>query len=423
MNQDLLLQALAQIWAQLPVFLGSSWDEFEAALLLRLRAAEAASPLRSSAAFDAVIELVKKCPEAYEQLQLAYSALDQEKVERGAPQIAGGVKYTRYLDVPVFYATDRAPASDVHAEPFFTGDRGRLSYGVVRVSVPDDHRRRTMAKPKWWKLQFRADPGRFVLVLGVESLQRALFTARARETLMQGPQPQAFVFIHGYNVSFADAARRAAQIAYDMEFEGLVMLYSWPSEGAVLRYPVDRCNATWTLPRFREFLTLVLSELGASRVHVIAHSMGNEVLANGLAQFDIAALPAGSAQLQDIVFAAPDVDAAVFRDLVAQFRRCATRCTLYASSKDKALAASELLQKYPRAGQSGEGLVVVKGVDTIDATELDTGLMSHSYVGDNTSIISDLFYLILQSLPADKRYLTATKHADGVYWSFKPQAT
>jgi esterase/lipase superfamily enzyme len=30
----------------------------------------------------------------------------------------------------------------------------------------------------------------------------------------------AFVFIHGYNVSFEDAARRTGQFAYDLKFVG-----------------------------------------------------------------------------------------------------------------------------------------------------------------------------------------------------------
>ena len=35
------------------------------------------------------------------------------------------------------------------------------------------------------------------------------------------------MFVHGFNVSFADAARRTAQIAYDLAFGGPGAL-SWP---------------------------------------------------------------------------------------------------------------------------------------------------------------------------------------------------
>jgi esterase/lipase superfamily enzyme len=260
-----------------------------------------------------------------------------------------------------------------------------------------------------------------VIVLGVDALDRAAFVAGARQLIATAVLPEALVFIHGYNVSFDDAARRAAQIAYDLHFEGLTLLYSWASEGAFVRYGVDKENAKWSLPRFRSFLTLVLSELGASHVHAIAHSMGNEVCANGLATFDTSALAPGAATLRQIVFAAPDVDAATFGDLAVQFHGRADHFTLYASSKDKALQASQGYQKYPRAGQAGDGLVIVDGVDTIDASDLDTGFMSHSYIGDHTSILSDVDELIRRGTPADKRErLSTSKHSRGTYWKVMP---
>ena len=67
---------------------------------------------------------------------------------------------------------------------------------------------------------------------------------------------------------------------------------------------------------------------------------------------------------------------------------------LYASSKDRALGVSKRIHGYPRAGDSGDGLVVLPSVDTIDATDVDTSLVGHSYYGDNRSILTDLFTLL-----------------------------
>jgi esterase/lipase superfamily enzyme len=180
-------------------------------------------------------------------------------------------------------------------------------------------------------------------------------------------------------------------------------------------------NAQFSPPRFQQFLALALGELGASWVHAIAHSMGNEVLVNALRDFDAAALPEGAARLDQIIFAAPDIDAQTFRDLAAKFTTRAKRFTLYASSRDMALLASQAIHKYPRAGQAGEGLVVVDGVETIDASELDTGLMSHSYIGDHTSILSDIFYLLRRGKPGDRFGLVEMASPLGRYWAFVPQ--
>lgn len=89
--------------------------------------------------------------------------------------------------------------------------------------------------------------------------------------------PVALVFIHDFNVKFDAAVRRTAQIAYDLHFEGTPILYSWPSEGKLSSYWIDEDNARQSATRFHAFLPMVLTEVGARTVHVIAHSIGNRV--------------------------------------------------------------------------------------------------------------------------------------------------
>jgi esterase/lipase superfamily enzyme len=47
-------------------------------------------------------------------------------------------------------------------------------------------------------------------------------------------------YMNGYNVTFADAARRTAQIAYDLRFEGDPAFFSWPSQGDMAACTVGR---------------------------------------------------------------------------------------------------------------------------------------------------------------------------------------
>jgi esterase/lipase superfamily enzyme len=298
-----------------------------------------------------------------------------------------------------------------------------LQYGVVYVSIPHDHRVGLLESPRRWLLQ-REDPARHVVLLRLSVFDRAQFAAELKAAIGQTTGREALLFVHGYNVSFEDAARRTAQICYDLQFEGAAALYSWPSEGSTLRYLVDENNVRWTVPHFTEFLRLMLTETGASRVHVIAHSMGNRAVAECLRGLDLRALPREAAQLRHIVFAAPDIDADTFRDLAGEFRQFAdpaTRFTLYASSKDKALKASQTLSKYPRAGESGDGIVLAEGIDTIDASNVDTSLMGHSYIGDNQSILADVFDLVTRGDPPEKRFRLRPKKRAGLrYWLFAP---
>jgi esterase/lipase superfamily enzyme len=419
MSETGVVQAIAEIWSELPEILGEEWTRFEAAILKALRDLDAAGPRQLENAEDAVLALFEPYPKARERLVAALGTVAVGTF-RGSVKAEGTGGRQRYIEVPVFYATDRALSGKPDPDQYYTGERGSLSLGIARVSIPDDHRMGAIEKPAWWRLEFRQDPAKHVVLLGLEVLDEPGFVESARSRLKESTRQEALIFIHGYNVSFADAARRAAQIAYDLGFQGLPMLYSWPSEGTTLRYSVDENNARWTLPRFQDFLRTALTKIGAKTVHTIAHSMGNRVLIEGLTRFDVAALPPGSAQLENIIFAAPDIDAGVFKDIAATFHGRANRFTLYSSSNDVALKASQTLAKYPRAGQSQPEPVIAAGVDTIDASDLDTGFMGHSYIGDNDSILSDVAYMIGHSVPpADRFRLVPAECSGGNYWIFK----
>jgi esterase/lipase superfamily enzyme len=54
---------------------------------------------------------------------------------------------------------------------------------------------------------------------------------------------QVFIFVHGFNTSFDDALYRTAQLAYDMEFDGVPYLFSWPSMASATEYLYDRDSA------------------------------------------------------------------------------------------------------------------------------------------------------------------------------------
>ncbi len=65
--------------------------------------------------------------------------------------------------------------------------------------------------------------------------------------------------MHGYNVAFEDAARRAAQISVDLKFAGRTLLYSgWASAADAKQYTVDESTIDWSRDYFEAFLQLAL---------------------------------------------------------------------------------------------------------------------------------------------------------------------
>ncbi|UUO05785.1 alpha/beta hydrolase [Blastopirellula sp. J2-11] len=303
----------------------------------------------------------------------------------------------------------------------FSGGRGELQFGACHISIPEVHEVGQLEGPSLLRLELTERPEKHVVLLDVLSKEEEAFFADLREKVAQSPRHEVLIFVHGFNVSFEDAARRTAQMAYDLKFTGVPMFYSWPSQADLFGYTTDRDNSLWTVSHLKEFLLKVAQQSNAESINLIAHSMGNRAM--GTALEEIAAEMKDETKLfNQVVLAAPDVDATVFRDEIApQIVRASKQVTLYASSNDLALLASKNVNGYPRAGDVRPEIVIVQGVDTIDVSAIDTSLIGHAYYGDNDSIICDIFTLLHQPTPASQRqWLQSASGPGGMYWVFNP---
>ena len=181
------------------------------------------------------------------------------------------------------FATDRRVDSRrplvFDTEP---ADGNQLSYGTCYVSIPRDHRMGELEGPSIWRLEFRPDPDLHVVLISKELSASQRFFDDIRLLAQRSDEQDALVFVHGYNVTFDDAARRTAQLAYDLGFKGPAVLFSWPSQGALAGYNKDARNVELSVDSLRSLLTDLSRTANVKRIHVIAHSMGNRALVGAL---------------------------------------------------------------------------------------------------------------------------------------------
>jgi len=302
----------------------------------------------------------------------------------------------------------------------YTGDRGEVELGVCEIGVPQDHTMGHVETPSFFKFELTEDPSKHVRVNKVSVKSENEFFADLKTTVGSSPRKEILVFVHGYNVAFNDAARRTAQIAYDLEFEGAPVFFSWPSQKSLLGYTVDENNVAWATPHLKQFLLDIARKSEATSIHLIAHSMGNRALTGALRELALE-FREDARMFNQVVLAAPDVDAGIFlRDIAPQITRTAQRVTLYASSNDRALKASKRIHGYPRAGESGSLLLIAPGIETIDVSALDTSFLGHSYYGDSNSIIADMHHLFRTVRSARERaWLTSMERGGQRYWEFR----
>ena len=321
--------------------------------------------------------------------------------------------------IDVFFATDRKELRD-GAILGFGNERGSFSVGLVKVSIPREHKlgavERRSSSTLWPR---RSEDGFEILSIRLQGQQS--FFQQTKEQLQNSKERRAFIFVHGYNVSFADAALRTAQLALDLDPEALPVFFSWPSQGAMQAYPVDSQNAEWTEANLQKFLETFGSTSGAESIVVIAHSMGSRPAMRALAKVLDKRRDLRS-KFKELVLAAPDIDADVFvRDLVPAYVALRMPVTLYASAKDKALQLSKQFNGSPRAGDANPRPPVIAGIETVDATDIDTDFLGHAYVAETRALLTDVTLLIKNRLRATDRpgLLKVDAGAGLSFWRFK----
>lgn len=330
-------------------------------------------------------------------------------------------KRQKYVTVDVFFATDRKFQNVRNVYQRFGDERSEsdgLSYGVCQVSIPEGHRIGQIESPIF-KLHFLEDPGRHVVLSAIENQSCETFFQSVSGVVRKSSNRDAFVFIHGYNVTFGEAVRRTAQIAFDLGFQGAPVCYSWPSSGAFSKYMADEAAVEWTTPHLSEFLKNLVSDTGANTVHLIAHSMGNRALARALESVDENVFHS-TCRLRQIILAAPDIDRGVFIQVSGRISGLGERTTLYASSNDLPLAISQQFHAYPRAGEGGDNVLLVQGVDTVDASSVPSGFLGHSYYAGTRTVLTDLYELVKHGTAPPRFGFKALKKGDKTYWLLLP---
>jgi len=328
---------------------------------------------------------------------------------------------------------DTAAALDIvrragHDGVRYTTERssgGRVDRGLCTVTIPKKHVVGEVESPSLLRMEILEHASKHIVLHNAERIADARFYELLRQRVADSPRRELFVFVHGFNVSFDDAARRTAQIHHDLEFAGAPVFFSWPAHDKfIFTYPADETNVAWSVPHLKQFLLEIVKESQAQSINLIAHSMGNRALAAALREIELE-MQGRSRLFNQVILAAPDIDADEFRMSIAPaMQRTAQRLTLYASARDDALLASQLVHHGPRAGDAGEGLVVVPGIDTIDVTAIDTSPWGHSYYGSSDPVLHDLRELFSRAIPPrDRTWLSPAERNGLTYWIFQPTRT
>jgi esterase/lipase superfamily enzyme len=322
----------------------------------------------------------------------------------------------------VHYATDRAPVRT--ASPYFGAERAGLKLGRadVAVLVNDRPGGNAVRRPA----TTRPAGGKDSWVRDVHEMSAQNLIAAQGDSI--GDRP-VLIFVHGYNVAPESAMATAAQVAYDVGFDGAVIAFVWPSRAALDQYASDEESAQWAAPHLAELIRH-LKNKPDRRVDIIAHSMGSRVACGALQRLACGNRGGGATRmpatpkLGHFILAAADIDADIFKaQIVDEIRPMVSSITLYASRDDAALRVSEQLHKWTRAGETGDWMPAGETrFEMVDCSGIDlskrtgTNLIGHSYYSED-DVAQDM-QSVLGTTSAPR---TAQRTAGGRYLKIPPQ--
>lgn len=291
---------------------------------------------------------------------------------------------------PVWFGTNRKPLDDRDPAKGFGSDfDDRVHFGKRIVRIPSTHQPGELGSPLWKRLLTQVDDRITVdpaTVLAPDAFARDVRSFLAR---LDPADRNVFVFIHGFNTTFDDAARRAAQLGFDLKVPGITAFYSWPSRGSVTAYLTDVSSIEASEEHIADFLVKVTALADRGKVHLIAHSMGNRGLLRAMHRATTQAALRSGTRFGQIFLAAPDVDAKLFRQLASVYPQVSERTTLYVADQDKAIAAMAWLSEGERAGGTPP-VLVMPGIDTVRVRGTSLFRLGHSYVAEEFDVLRDI---------------------------------
>ncbi len=245
---------------------------------------------------------------------------------------------------------------------------------------------------------------------------------------------EVFIFIHGVNTSFEEAAMVMAQLWHFLGRQGVPMIYTWPARsGSILGYGYDRESGEFTIYHLKQFLRTIARCTELKRIHLIAHSRGTDVLLTALRELHIEnrLVPDDERldlKIENVILAAPDIDLEVSSQRLAaeQLGSTAKRITVYLSQDDRAIAfARWLFSSLTRLGgfqwseltaDERQYLRSLTFLTLVDA-RVETDFIGHAYFYSNPAVSSDLILLLRDGLePGEGRRSLTQSNPDTNFW-------
>lgn len=366
-----------------------------------------------------------------ENLVTLYDAMgrkrDSEKVQARLAQMpAAGTRH-----ISLFLATNR---NMMGAENFGIelADKINLAHLVMQVPEQEIKNRAKRIGASMGQLEkaksgdlTSADTLKIIRTLPIKDQKQFADNVLAAQKHSAIFKNQALIFVHGYNNSFEGAMQRATQLSFDLQFDGILMPFTWPSQATTIGYLTDVEHANKSVDALVGFLDQLRDTMPDLKINVLAHSLGNQLMLKALCKIS-KRTGDKKHKFGQIISAHADIDHEEFEQLTSCFQPRVEGITLYVNENDVALNLRCAGVFQCRAGNFARGY---QSADVVDTTKMSKGFFrslsegfDHDVFVRNPLLFSDIARLILTGQrPVDKRTqeFQPTKDKQGhIFWVY-----
>lgn len=341
----------------------------------------------------------------------------------------GGRAHPVRFAIPLFYATDRNDLGTGAAVHWGKDSDNRQHYGQVLSSITRSCATLPAAVPAWWHpyvahpderrsddyFQIHADT-----LYADEAAMLAAIGASLDAFRRGGGSRDVILFVHGFNQSFREAGRDAGQLALDLPFRGVPILYSWPSRDNIAGYNWDATRMLRAQPFVRDLIRDIIDRLGPDHFHIVAHSMGTRATIESLLDLARERSDLG-ARITSLTLLSPDMDRIAFERVTAgKLGQIAGRITLFVNRRDRALALSRLENGGTPLGLLREEPFVAPEVTTIDISRVSHSITRHADFEHESAIMREIEAGISDVPIRQRLCLEQVATVEGPYYRIEP---
>lgn len=215
-------------------------------------------------------------------------------------------------------------------------------------------------------------------------LTRQYFAALLRQRVGDGGDAFAVLYTHGFATSLHEAWEHSLTSRARARGSEPWIVFSWPSIGSGVAWPrlgdvftsayrQDSITAVRSRDAYADALQGLLNAIGGARLMVIAHSLGGQLVGETMVEHEPLRATLMHEPLRALAFVSPDIAVGRFTNvIVPDIEPLTQRLLLYASTDDRMLALSELVNDSERAGRiadAARGPVIAPGLETVDMTD------------------------------------------------------